>query len=100
MIDLLDNAIGVGGPDKGSGFAIVLAKVAVDRRLEIDERTEDATPQAAAGERGEKGFDRIGPGTRGWREVKGPARVPGEPSAHFWVLVARFQPRFQCGCIE
>jgi hypothetical protein len=30
--------VGVGGPDKRLGFAVVLAKVTVDRRLQIDQR--------------------------------------------------------------
>ena len=34
-IDLFDDAIGIGGPDEGFGFAVVLAKVAIDRGLQI-----------------------------------------------------------------
>ena len=58
--DLFDNAIGIGGPDEGIGFAVVLAKVAVDRRLQVDERMEDAALQAPPGQRGEKALDGIG----------------------------------------
>jgi hypothetical protein len=50
MIDFFDDAIGVGGPDEGSGFAVVLAEIAIDRRLQIDERMEDAALQSSAGE--------------------------------------------------
>jgi len=77
----------VGGPDEGLGFAVVLAEVAVDRGLQVDQRVEDAALQAPAGERGEEGLDRIGPGARGGREMERPARVPGEPGAHLGVLV-------------
>ena len=43
--------------------------------------------QAAAGERGEEGLDRVEPGARGRREVEGPARMAGEPGADLGVLV-------------
>ena len=61
-IDFFDNAIGIGGPDKGFGFSVVLAKVAIDRRLQVDERMEDAALQAPPGQRGEKALDGISPG--------------------------------------
>ena len=86
-VDLFDDAVGIGGPDEGFGFAIVLAEIAVDRRLQVDERAEDAALQAPPGQRGEKAFDGIGPGARGRGEVEGPARMPGEPGAHFGMLV-------------
>jgi len=31
VLEVLDDAIRIGGPDKGSGFAVVLAEIAVDR---------------------------------------------------------------------
>jgi hypothetical protein len=34
-IDLLDDAVGVGGPDEGFGFAVVLAEVSVDGGLQV-----------------------------------------------------------------
>jgi len=34
---LLDDAVGVGGPDKRFRFAAVLAEVAVNRRLQVDQ---------------------------------------------------------------
>ena len=61
-INLFDNAIGIGGPDKGFGFAVMLAEVAVDRRLQVDERMEGAALQSPTGQRGEKAFDRVGQG--------------------------------------
>jgi hypothetical protein len=54
---------------KGFGFAVVFAEVAVDRGLQVDQRVEDAAPQAPAGERGEERLDRIGPGAGGGREM-------------------------------
>ena len=41
-IDLFDDAVGIGGPNKEFGFAVVLAEISVDRGLQVDERTEDA----------------------------------------------------------
>jgi hypothetical protein len=34
------------GPDEGFGFAVVLAEIAIDRRLQVDQRAEDTAPQA------------------------------------------------------
>ena len=42
-IDLLDDAVGIGGPDEGFGFAVVCAEVAVDRGLQVDQ--ERKTPR-------------------------------------------------------
>ena len=60
-IDLLDDVVGIGGPDEGFGFLVVLTEVAVDRGLQVDQRAKDAALQPPAGERGEEGLDRIGP---------------------------------------
>jgi hypothetical protein len=35
-IEFLDDTIGIGGPDKGFGFAVVFPEVAVDGGLEVD----------------------------------------------------------------
>jgi hypothetical protein len=67
----------------------VLAEIAVDRRLRVDERMEDIASQAPACDGGEKALDGIDPRAGGGREMKGPARVPGEPGAHFGMLVGR-----------
>src|SRR6516162_277040 len=82
-VQFLDDTVGIGGPDEGFGFAVVLAEIAVDRGLQVDERAEDAALQSPAGEGGEEALDRIGPGARGGCEMKGPARMAGEPGAHF-----------------
>ena len=67
----------------------MLAEIAVDRRLRVAERMEDTASQAPAGEGGEKAHDGIHPRAGGGREMKGPARVPGEPGAHFGMLEGR-----------
>ena len=67
--------VGVGGPDERFGFTVVLAEIAVDRGLQINQRMEDTALQASAGEGGEEALDRIGPRARGRGEMKGPARV-------------------------
>ena len=41
-IDLFNDAFGLGRPDKGLGFAVVLAEVPVNCRREVDQRAEDA----------------------------------------------------------
>ena len=86
-IDLLDDAVGIGGPDEGFRFSVVLAEVAVDRGLQVNKRVEHTALQAPAGKRGEEGLDRIGPGAGSGREMKHPARMPVEPGAHLGVLV-------------
>jgi len=50
----------------------VLAEVAIDRGLQVDQRAEDAALQSPAGEGGEEALDRIGPGARGGCEMKRP----------------------------
>ena len=84
----LDDPVGIGRPDKRLGFAIVFAEVPVDPGLQVDERVEGALLQALADERGEKSLDHIGPGAVGGREMKRPARVPGEPGAYLGCLWA------------
>jgi len=79
--------IGIGSPDKGLGFAVVLTEIAVDRGLQIDERMEDAALQPSPGERGKEALDRICPGTGGGREMKRPPRMAGQPGAHLGMLV-------------
>ena len=72
----------------GFGSAFVLGDVAVDRRLQVDERVEAAAADAAPGQGREEGFDRVQPRARGRREVKHPARMTAEPFEHLGVLVA------------
>jgi hypothetical protein len=61
---LLDDAVGVDGPDEGFRSGIVLLQIAPGRRLEIDERAQGAPLLPSSGERGEEGFDGIYPGRR------------------------------------
>ena len=72
-IEFLNDMVGISGPNKGFGFAVVLAEVAVDRGLQVDERAKDAALQSLAGERGKEGLDGIGPGAGGGCEMKHPA---------------------------
>ena len=74
-------------PGERRGIMVVLVDVAVDRRLQVDDRAEAAAADAAPGERREEGLDRVQPGTRGRREVKDPAWVPGEPGEDLGMLV-------------
>ena len=57
----------------------MLVEIAVDGGLQVDDRSEDAAPEALSGEFGEEAFDGIDPGTGFRGEVEGPARVTGEP---------------------
>ena len=82
-----NDGVGVGLPDEGPGVMVVLFDVAVDGGLEVGDRVEHAAFQVAAGEFGEEALDGVEPGARGRREVEGPARVPGQPSADLLVLV-------------
>ena len=65
-IDLLDDVVGIGGPNKGFGFAVVLAEIAVDRGLQIDQRAKDAALQSPAGEGSKEGLHRIGARSTRW----------------------------------
>src|SRR6188472_1103819 len=85
--DLLDDAVGIGGPKEGLGPLIVLVEIAVDGGLEVDQGVEGTAPQAASSKGGEEGFHGIGPRAGGGGEVEGPARVAGEPGADLGVLV-------------
>ena len=66
----------------------MFVEVAVDRGLEVDQGMKDAAFESAAGEFGKEPFDRVEPRGRGRDEMERPARVPGEPSAHFGMLEA------------
>src|ERR1051325_10635338 len=56
-------------------------------KWKVDDRSDDAAPNALAGKFGEEAFDGIEPGAGFRSEVEGPARVPGEPGFDFWVGV-------------
>jgi len=65
----------------------VFGKISIDRRLQVDNRAEDAVADALPRYLGEEVLHRIEPGRRGRGEVKGPARVARQPSQHFRMLV-------------
>ena len=77
----------VGGPDEGFGVGIGFLDEAVDGGLQVDDRAEHTALQAPPGELGEEARHRVQPGGRGRREVERPAWMPGEPGAHFRMLV-------------
>ena len=83
-----DDPVGIGSPDERLGAAVVFGEKTVDRGLQIDKRTKDATFEAAARELGEEAFDGVQPGGGGRREVKCPARMSNEPGSDFGMLMA------------
>src|SRR3954447_2225438 len=72
-IQLGGDLVGGLGPDEGRGIVVVLVDVAVDGRLQLDDRAEDAAPEPPPGQRGEEALDRVRPRARGRGEVEGPA---------------------------
>jgi hypothetical protein len=82
-----DDLVRISGPDEGLGGVIVLNHEPVDGGLEIDDRDEGASLQAAVCELGEEALDSIEPRTGRRREVEGEAFVPSEPLPHLGMLV-------------
>ena len=70
-----DDFVGVGDPLEGFGASVVVGEEAIDGFLEVGDRSEDAALEAALGQDGEEALDGVEPGSRGRREVEGPARV-------------------------
>ena len=68
-------------------MSIVLGEIGVDSALQVNDRTEDATTDALAGQFGKEGLNCIEPGGRGWGEVEGPAWMTRQPSQHPGMLV-------------
>ena len=58
--DLFDDMLRVGRPDEGLGIAVGLGEVAVDRRLELDQRAEDTALETPPGQLGEEASRRSG----------------------------------------
>jgi hypothetical protein len=56
-----DDFIGVGYPSEGFGVGFVIVEEAVDGRLKVDDRSEDAALEAALGQNGEEAFDGVEP---------------------------------------
>ena len=48
-------ALGLGGPGEGPGVLIVLGEIAVDGRLQVDDRTEDAALEPPSPGQGREG---------------------------------------------
>ena len=68
--DLLDDGIGVSGPEEGFGIVVGLPQEAVDGGLEIGDSLEHAALESTSGQLGEEALDRIEPGGRGRGEVE------------------------------
>jgi hypothetical protein len=68
------------GPHEGLGVVVVLFEVTVVGVPKVDDRSENAAPDALAGEFGEEAFDSIEPEARFWGEVEGPMGMSVEPS--------------------
>jgi hypothetical protein len=66
---------------------IGLIDVAEDGGLQLSDRSEHPTLEALPSELGEEALDRVEPGCRCRGEVKGPARMPSKPFAHFGMFV-------------
>lgn len=83
---LLDDALGIGGPDEGLGGLVVLLEVAVDGRLQGDDGVEDATPEPPAGEGGEERLDGVEPSTVSRRSIRSakPAGPGGPEGSRRW----------------
>jgi hypothetical protein len=82
-----DDFVGIGDALEGFRARVVIVEEAIDRGLEVGDRSEDAAFKAAFGEGDEEALDRGEPGRRCRREVECPARVAGEPPAHGGMLV-------------
>jgi hypothetical protein len=80
--DSSEDATWVGGPDKGSWIGVGFGDEAIDGGLEIVDGSEDAALEAPARKLGEEALDGIEPGCGSRREAEGPARMPGQPTAH------------------
>jgi|SRR5947209_11887991 len=61
-IQLGSDLVGGLGPDEGRGIVVVLVDVAVDGRLQLDDRAEDAPPEPPPGQPREGGLHRTNAG--------------------------------------
>src|SRR6266404_8339863 len=82
-----DDFVWIGRPCEWPRLDVVLDKEAIDCRLQVDNRSEDAALQSALGQFGEEAFDGVEPRARCRREVEREALMPVEPSAHLRMLV-------------
>ena len=86
-IEFGQNGFGGFSPDEGFGVGIVFGQINIDRRLQANNRAEDAATDALSRHLGKKVLHRIEPGRRGWGEVKSPARMACQPGQHFRMFV-------------
>ena len=68
------NGLGGFSPDEGFGVGIVFGQISIDRRLQVDDRAEDAAADTLPRHLGEEVLHRIEPGRRGrvkWKIQRG-----------------------------
>jgi hypothetical protein len=80
--DLLDDGIGVSGPEERFGIVVGLPHEAVDGGLEIGDAFEHAALEPTPRQLGEETLDRIEPGGRGRGEMEMEALVSPQPGVN------------------
>src|SRR5947208_1219540 len=78
---------GIGGPHEGLWIIVGFPEEAINRGLEIDDRAEHATFEAALGQLGKEALDGVEPGGRDRRVVEHKARMPAEPGPRLGMFV-------------
>src|SRR5271170_3291854 len=82
-----DDFVWIGGPGEGLRFLIVLFEEAVDRGLQVGDRSKDAALEPALREGREEALDRVEPGSRCRCEMERPSRMTFEPSSDVGMLM-------------
>ena len=85
--DLLDDGVGIGGPDEGLRVLVILVEETIDSGLKVDDAREDAALEPPLRQRGEEALDGVDPRGRRWREMEVKPGVPLQPGAHRRMLV-------------
>src|SRR5262249_15322716 len=83
-LDLVDDGVGRGGPDKRLALLVVIRQIRIDRRLQRRDTVERAAPNPLRGDRREEALDLVEPTRTGWRELDVIPRMPDKPARHLW----------------
>src|SRR5262249_46517753 len=83
-LDLVDDGVGRGGPDKRLALLVVIRQIRIDRRLQRRDTVERAAPNPLRGDRREEALDLVEPTRTGWREMDVIPRMPDKPARHLW----------------
>ena len=75
-LNLIEDVDGPCGPDERFWVLVVVGEVTVDRDLEVKHASEDAAPDALAGDLSEEALDEVQPRAGGRCKVQMKARVP------------------------